>query len=968
MYYSKVMHHLWAAMEEKNNQLRHFATVYLKTVLQAHGPKEGTRMTIERNGGVDLIEKILNRGLLDAAPIVRESCRQTFWIFRQYWPLRAERAAAALDTVTQRQLEKSMPRNGEIKSLPVDRLSLSRGSPQPLKHMNRPSSSRPSLTPSFSTNTSHADIRIMPSRTLSTTSSNSAELRRSLLPRRSTSKPLISLRSNIPALLARRPKASDARKSLVPSMSVLRMLQADDVTENCKAIRKLAEQLKCSDCDVSGSSVLPPHVLPRVDLSPILMGYLSRNDLDIRLYESLMSWDSLANVLVRVLCLNHYAPTLIISSQRCTERKTDTCAKEMHIKQVYDKGLKRLKLYLKKNDPQLTKKLLEMLASSDTGDSSSVSLIKHDILAVEGNRDRLIRGLLEWIDEITCEYVGLGADDDETLLSEGAEWLKQPEDIEPAYQWFDNNQNLELCLNMILPSHTAMNENPTTQELYICLIGRLRLVNERVFETISSKHGLVIEDVLDSQRTRTSAASVYLSVDKDSPYAGPNLVDEFSQFDNSIGSIRLCDTSPEPAPHDVDILSIAENHEESTGITVDISKIILDMHEAIGMNDEAMPDPHVLNEASKLTDTSELDRQPTKREQRIPETYTPHSNLGKTKLTRLFPDDDVGCIESEDGLYNMRKRRRTTQFHGIAIPKSKSDRIELLNSLTDRIKKTEDVNYLVFQQLQKLSKETPIMRKWSEESRETAGVGIWEEPYGDKHRLRVLLEALIEFLALNDYGVCTDEQTRVGAIVLIKQLLTNQSGVFKQYELRDKDNIMSSSLTYRTADILLANKVDMFSNVSSAAEDALESLLHTISLEYGIKVIWSMLDSCICKETANMTPSLQKNKEVSLASLFSHLGRLAPKVSADIMEEFFRNGTADILLKGYNHEDVSVRKSCVQALVGIHHSLGDNYLKTYLPSLRDDQVNLLQHYIAQTAKPTIDVAPQTLPKSGVFDS
>lgn len=56
------------------------------------------------------------------------------------------------------------------------------------------------------------------------------------------------------------------------------------------------------------------------------------------------------------------------------------------------------------------------------------------------------------------------------------------------------------------------------------------------------------------------------------------------------------------------------------------------------------------------------------------------------------------------------------------------------------------------------------------------------------------------------------------------------------------------------------------------------------------------------------------------------------------------------LLQGHNHSNVSVRKSCLQATIGIHKVLGDSYIHTYLSMLRTDQMKLLRLYLPKKNK------------------
>ena len=86
-YRNRIMQQITESMGEKNIQLRHHATIYLKTVLETHA----SGVAIEKSGGLDLAEKAIKKALSDASPMVRESCRQVFSVLQAYWPGRASR-------------------------------------------------------------------------------------------------------------------------------------------------------------------------------------------------------------------------------------------------------------------------------------------------------------------------------------------------------------------------------------------------------------------------------------------------------------------------------------------------------------------------------------------------------------------------------------------------------------------------------------------------------------------------------------------------------------------------------------------------------------------------------------------------------------------------------------------------------------------------------------------------------------
>jgi len=86
-YNLRILQHIWAACQDKNVQPRTYATGWLKTLLKNNAHHKGH---LEHNGGLDLIEKCVKKGLADANPGVRESMRSTYWTFATVWPAKAD--------------------------------------------------------------------------------------------------------------------------------------------------------------------------------------------------------------------------------------------------------------------------------------------------------------------------------------------------------------------------------------------------------------------------------------------------------------------------------------------------------------------------------------------------------------------------------------------------------------------------------------------------------------------------------------------------------------------------------------------------------------------------------------------------------------------------------------------------------------------------------------------------------------
>jgi CLIP-associating protein 1/2 len=86
-YTPRIMQHIWLACQDKNVQPRTYAAGWLKTLLKKEAHHKNH---VEHTGGLDLIEKCLEKGLGDPNPGVRERMRGTYWTYAQIWPSRGE--------------------------------------------------------------------------------------------------------------------------------------------------------------------------------------------------------------------------------------------------------------------------------------------------------------------------------------------------------------------------------------------------------------------------------------------------------------------------------------------------------------------------------------------------------------------------------------------------------------------------------------------------------------------------------------------------------------------------------------------------------------------------------------------------------------------------------------------------------------------------------------------------------------
>jgi CLIP-associating protein 1/2 len=102
-YNLRLMQHVWAACQDKNVAPRTYATGWLKTLLKKEAHHKSH---FEHTGSLDLVEKCIKKGLVDANPAVREKMRSTYWAFWGMWPAKADAIMADLDATAQKLLNK----------------------------------------------------------------------------------------------------------------------------------------------------------------------------------------------------------------------------------------------------------------------------------------------------------------------------------------------------------------------------------------------------------------------------------------------------------------------------------------------------------------------------------------------------------------------------------------------------------------------------------------------------------------------------------------------------------------------------------------------------------------------------------------------------------------------------------------------------------------------------------------------
>ncbi|CAG8620036.1 13272_t:CDS:2, partial [Ambispora leptoticha] len=107
-YHMRLVNQLWGAMQDKSVQLRAYIIGFIKIVVNSHAAR---RDAIQRNGGAQLLQNCLKKGLTDANPKVREGSRAVFWEFYEVWPELGEALLNSVEPAVKKQMERDKPKN-----------------------------------------------------------------------------------------------------------------------------------------------------------------------------------------------------------------------------------------------------------------------------------------------------------------------------------------------------------------------------------------------------------------------------------------------------------------------------------------------------------------------------------------------------------------------------------------------------------------------------------------------------------------------------------------------------------------------------------------------------------------------------------------------------------------------------------------------------------------------------------------
>ncbi|KAG9294555.1 hypothetical protein G9A89_008666 [Geosiphon pyriformis] len=303
-YHIRLVNQIWGAMQDKSVQVRTYTIEFARCVIKSHSDR---KETIERTGGVELLQNCLKKGLTDASPKVREGSRIVFWEFYEIWPERGEGILRNVDPSVKKQMEKEKPKIG---------ISIYNPTPSsPTRGRKRGPVSRES---SIFVREPPKQIRNPPSRNISRAKSPSPSIARNKI-----SIPATSTNSSNTLTPPRPPSSqkmylSNTTSKRVPGtaklpprkLSIIEHLEHTDSRMRIEGLYNMQDLIaKRSQESQEKSEPKRSQLPPNEDLIPVLLNLL--NDPDPKVIQTLLDEEVIVDI-IKVVPLEHFIPKILL--------------------------------------------------------------------------------------------------------------------------------------------------------------------------------------------------------------------------------------------------------------------------------------------------------------------------------------------------------------------------------------------------------------------------------------------------------------------------------------------------------------------------------------------------------------------------------------------------------------------------------------------------------------------------------
>ncbi|KAI8384234.1 clasp N terminal-domain-containing protein [Radiomyces spectabilis] len=289
-----------------------------------------------------------------------------------------------------------------------------------------------------------------------------------------------------------------------------------------------------------------------------------------------------------------------------------------------------------------------------------------------------------------------------------------------------------------------------------------------------------------------------------------------------------------------------------------------------------------------------------------------------------------------DALPVFEKNHRSQPSTGAHL-RGGRDRATVLYGLVDKLKSME-ADSMTFRKLMRLSRETPILKRWDMGGSEENGNDAWAGADHNGGNFVELVQVITAYVG-------QDHASVLPGLELIQQLAVAQTGLFRFYE--KKVNSQGMSLEAQLVQRLLELRSNDNPTISTLAEDALDAVLGAFDAQTVFDVLLCYL---IYRFVLSPCDTWNSARYHPIGTAFTYIGKWVKEVNNTFfLDEWLTQGGSMVLRKGMNDSMIHIRKSCVEAIVAFQEALGDDIYR-FLQDLREDQKNLVRHYVAKSVK------------------
>lgn len=940
-YHSRIVQHLFLAIQDKNVAPRMYATAWLRVLLEVHNDAK----TQIEHSGLEALDKAIRKGLTDATPGVREGTRATYWKFASIWPEKANSIMVTLDGTAKKQLEKANPNfvsgtaNGDVASdsrvAHARNASTSRPPIKTLVQIERARAVQPSIDAIAISKQSAPVPAVEPRPELRSMLSSGPQrngLGGAVRPatsqtRKFTSmRPEESLRSSVKSISS---NTGDSANSTSPARAepVFSPRRRKPITEQLESDnwRIRVEGVVTLACLLANKE--PPNTdgqkitLPSSEtLAPILRKLMADSQAEV--VDHLMAPEVIAEI-AKIIEWESILPRVLLISE------TDDSEKGHDVKSDCLPAVKAMF-----DDNTAVQQCLDTLALLKVAGHLGKP-VKPNFRFTTAQKRPIIKAVLVWLIEL-IERHQTAVERGETgnpAFSESSEYklvmnrtMSMMTNIQPTSM---NYAPLATFLKLLRKSdESSFDKNLSTFEKPVIIALR------KAWGEKSSEEEEAIDEPVADVTSVLGSLPVIQPVEAQS---ASNQGEQGEDVPSPAGSPAASDSIPN-TPSRKQVAPISSNHSESP-----IANENEDLTMIPPQSMFAPKTPAGFRQALHMVDSP----------------WSTHGSTNGSPFSspRRKPSDGKenkgneqnGVLAMSNGSTTSRSQFQTRKFSGTDVwfrkqmrssvsasplPKAVEDKIRLLGLLITRLEDSE-LDVLGFRKLMKIVREHSTRIDPSNIDSELDNNDIWEAGA----RFDQMIHALLTFIS----SVNGTADLKVQAVLLLKLTLTNQPQYFSGHECKAIQTVMG-----------LRSTTDSRS-LSAGLDELVPDLITAVDPTISIITILQCLHSYVVEDKPSW-------KSDNLASLQLAIAALSISVSQLSISELegFAQALAQLIVKALNDDfdaaDVDVaeiRRSTVNLCMAMYTVIGDTrVVLNLLRDLKPSQQNLLTYYFANKSLDT----------------